>query len=113
MKTLIQPRLKNLSQDVIIAYKTELEQLQEKFIITQVDKDSSGIAFVCKKVAHLLTKQFIYGPSPGVPGLFFRDIRPQEVVIEERRQYTQKRRMYSSNNTLPQFKIIMKMHKDK
>ena len=113
MKTLIQPLLRNLPNDQVIPYKTELTQLQEMFIITQVDKDSSGIAFVCKVVAHKLTKQFIYGLNPGTPGLFFRDIRPLKAVVKDLKQYTQKRQIYTSNTTLPQFKIIMKMHKNK
>ena len=113
MKTLIQPLLKNLPNDKVIHYKAELSQLQEMFIITQVDKDSSGVAFVCKVVAHKLTKQFTYGPNPGTPGLFFLDIRPLDVVVEELKRYALKRRICTKSTILPQFKMIMKIHKDK
>ena len=80
-------------------------------MVTQVDKDNTGIAFVCKKVAHKLTKRFIYGPNPKIRGLFRLDARPLEVVTDELRTYSEQRRIFTEERTLPQFKIIVKMHK--
>ena len=80
-------------------------------IITQVDKDKSGIPFVCKKVAHALTKRFIYGPNPKTEGLFSRDPRPIVNVITSLQTYLKSSNVYTKNETLPQFKLIMKLHK--
>ena len=80
-------------------------------IITQVDKDKSGIAFICKKVAYTLTKRFIYGPNPKKEGLFSRDPRTMEDVIADLRAYLMSRKMYTKSENLPQFKLIMKLHK--
>ena len=80
-------------------------------MITQVDKDASGIAFVCKTIAHKLTKKFIYGPCHNVSGLFELDPRPLDTVIATLENYSMQRRRASLNHSLPKFKIIMKMHK--
>ena len=103
--------LKDLPKDHVPSFKSELTRLHEVLILTQVDKDSSGIAFVCKKVAHKLTKRFVYGPNPNTTGLFERDERPLPTVVNELVEYCRGRKIFSPNITLPQFKIIMKMHK--
>ena len=105
------PFLKNLSTDYIIPFREELTRLQQLFIITQVDKDSSGIAFVCKNIAHKLTKRFIYGPYPNTPGLFQMDTRPMASIVTLLRQYSLERGIRLTSESLPQFKLIMKMHK--
>ena len=100
-----------MSNDTLLRFNDELKLLWKKYIITQVDKDGSGIAFVCKKVAHKLAKRFIYGPSPRIKGLFKLDARPLDSVINSLHQYSTDRRIFTSNKSLPQFKITMKMHK--
>ena len=80
-------------------------------MVTQVDKDNTGIAFVCKKVAHKLTRHFIYGPNPKIKCLFRLDSRPLELVTDELRIYSEQRRVFTDKKALPQFKIIVKMHK--
>ena len=60
IKSLISPLLKNLHLDIVPNINREIQRLHQMYVVTQVDKDSSGIAFVCKTVAHKLTKRFIY-----------------------------------------------------
>ena len=81
------------------------------FAVTLVDKDSSGIAFVCKTIAHKLTKAFIYGPCHNVSGLYKLDPRPLDTVIAALEEYSMRRRCTSLTLSLPKFKIMMKMHK--
>ena len=95
----------------IIPFREELTRLQQLFIITQVDKDSSGIAFVCKNIAHKLTKQFIYGPYPNTPGLFQMNEWPISSIVPLLGKYSIERGIRQTSESLPQFKLIMKMHK--
>ena len=103
--------MKNMASDKIPTYKTELANLQKMLVVTQVDKDSSGIAFVCKSIAHKLTKRFIYSPNPKKTGLFEQDPRPINVVVSDLCTYSKRRFVKPMSDSLPQFKIIMKMHK--
>ena len=111
LKTLLEPLITNLHSDEIIRYKTELKEAHSQFLITQVDKDNSGIAFVCKKVAKKLIKRFIYGPCKEITGLFTQD--PDSIVAVKSRleEYVKARKIYTKNTDLPKFKLIMKMHK--
>ena len=61
------------------------------FVITQVDKDASGVAFVCKNIAHKLAKRFIYGPNPKTFGLFELNQLPIFAVVSLLRMYSLKR----------------------
>ena len=103
--------LERISQEKIYSIRQELTELQKKYVITQVDKDGNGIAFVCKKVAHKLTKRFIYGPNPRKSGLFQLDPRPMRTVIEDLEEYCHERRIFTKKLVLPQFKITMKCTK--
>ena len=87
LKSLLKPLIETVINDKPTRIKAELKQLWKKYVITQVDKDGSGIAFVCKKVCHKLAKRFIYGPNPKVSGLFKLDARPLASVIEAINQY--------------------------
>ena len=111
LKALISPLLKDLVKDTILNISQELSRLHQMYVVTQVDKDASGIAFVCKTIAHKLTKRFIYGPCHNVPGLFVLDSRPLDTVVSTLQEYAIRRRRISYSQTLPKFKIIMKMHK--
>ena len=73
LKHLLKPLLTNLHQDPITNLKRELTQAHSRFMITLVDKDAAGIAFVCHQVAATLTRSFIYGPKLNHKGLFQRD----------------------------------------
>ena len=111
MKTLITPLLQKLHLDDISDIQQEMKRLHSMYAVTQVDKDSSGIAFVCKTIAHKLTKRFIYGLCANVSGLFERDPRSLDTVIATLEEYSMRRRCTTLNLSLPKFKIIMKMHK--
>ena len=111
LKSILTPLFELASHDKAFLLKKELAQLQKKYIITQVDKDSNGIAFICKKVAHKLTKRFIYGPNPNTTGLFQQDVLPLTSVIENLKTYCNERGIFTKSRSLPQFKITMKMHK--
>ena len=111
-KCLIAPLLENLKFDTVLPFRKKLSRAQQRFVITQVDKDSSGIAFACKKIAHKLAKRFIYGPKPREIGLFERIDRPIEEVVGNLKDYSYGRGCYSTDESLPQFKVIMKMHKN-
>ena len=73
LKHLLKPLLTNLHQDTITNQKQELTRAHSRFMITLVDKDAAGIAFVCHQVASTLTRYFIYGPKLNQKGLFQRD----------------------------------------
>ena len=70
LKSQLEPLLLKLPFDIIVPFKDDLKRAHEQMIITQVDKDKSGIAFICKKVAYALTKRFIYELNPKKEGLF-------------------------------------------
>ena len=111
LKSILNPIIEHIDKDKTICIGPELAMLQKKFVITQGDKNANGIAFVCKKIAHTLTKNFIYGPHVNATGLFTLDDRPLSTVIDSLHQYAKLKGIYAPNRQLPQFKIIMKMHK--
>ena len=111
LKSLIKPYLIDLPSDYVPNIKPELVRLHKKYVVTQVDKDATGIAFVCKNIAHKLTKNFIYGPCQNVSGLFELDPLPLDTITATLENYSMQRRRASLNHSLPKFKIIMKMHK--
>ena len=91
IKRLLIPVLHRLTQDKILPFRKELLRAQQMFFITQVDKDSSAIAFVCKKIVHKLAKRFIYGPNPRESGLFERIEEPIEELIENLKTHSLQR----------------------
>jgi hypothetical protein len=111
MKSLITPYLIDLQLDDVPNISQEIKRLHKMYAVTQVDKDSSGIAFVCKTIAHKLTKNFIYGPCHNVSGLYTLDPRPHDTVIATLEEYSMRRRFANLSHSLPKFKITMKMHK--
>ena len=113
LKSILKPHIIDIQHDHTVDMRYELSKLHKKYCITLVDKDGSGIAFVCKKIAHKLTKHFIYGRGKNSPGLFEQDNRPLTTVIESLYEYTRTRKIYTSSRSLPQFKTLMKMHKSK
>ena len=112
-KSLLQPAVALVHEDYTLELQPELENLQKMFTITLVDKNANGIAFVCKKIAHKLTKRFIYGPHVNARGLYTQDKRPLSAVENNLYEYSRQRGIFTSNRQLPQFKIMMKMHKTK
>ena len=111
IKSLLNPLFVTATQDNHVSYKRELIELHKKYVITQVDKDGNGIAFVCKTVAHKLAKNFVYGPDPRTKGLFQLNRKPLESVMKDLQQYSNSRRITTTKLALPKFKITMKMHK--
>ena len=57
LKSILTPILELTSRDNVLQIRKQLKKLHKKYVVTQVDKDGNGIAFVCKKVAHKLTKR--------------------------------------------------------
>ena len=112
MKALVTPLLNKIHTDDVVNIQPEIKRLHKMFAVTLVDKDSSGIAFVCKTIAHKLTKAFIYGPCHNVSGLYKLDPRPLDTVIATLEEYSMRRRSTSLTLSLPKFKIMMKMHKN-